>query len=120
MKFDLTGNLNVRLIESPSEEVPAWAIILLENVEEINRRLGRLETKERMIMTSVADIQAKANATLDQVKAETDVVNAVKLVVDHSNEMIATLKQQLADAIAAGADLVRHTRCHPGVEHVEY
>lgn len=66
--------------------------------------LRQLNLKETNIMTSVADIQAKAAATLAQVTAESSVVNAVKAVVDNSNSQIATLKQQLSDAIAAGVD----------------
>lgn len=53
-------------------------------------------------MVSVADIQAKAGTVLQQVQAETDVVNAVKIVVDNQNANIAALKQQIADLIAAG------------------
>lgn len=60
--------------------------------------------RERQIMTSVADIQNKANSTLAAVRAESDVATAVKKVVDNMNASIAALKQQLADAIAAGAD----------------
>jgi len=87
-----------------SNDIPTWAIAILDTLEDINSKLGRMERKEDRIMTSVADVQAKANTTLAAVTAEADVVNAVKLVVDHNNDLIATLKQQLADAIAAGAD----------------
>lgn len=76
---------------------PPWAKQILAALELISN-------KEDIIMVNVSDVQSKADATLANVRAETDVVNAVKLVVDHSNEMIATLKQQLAEAIANGAD----------------
>lgn len=98
----LDGPININI--APSDEVPAWAVDLLEGLEEIFNRLGRVQQEEQSIMTNVADLQAKASATLTAVTAETDVVNAVKQVVDNSNSQIATLKQQLADAIAAGAD----------------
>ena len=53
-------------------------------------------------MVTLAEVQAKASDTLTRVTAETDVVNAVKMVVDHQNADIAGLKQQIADLIAAG------------------
>lgn len=98
----LDGPININM--APSDEVPAWAVDLLEGLEEVFNRLGRVEKKENTIMTNVSDVKAKADALLATVTAETDVVTAVKAVVDHSNEQIATLKQQLADAIAAGTD----------------
>lgn len=102
MKLDI--DLNIRIV--PSDHVPAWALALIDSVSEIANKLGRIQEKEVKIMTTLADIQAKAAATLASVTAETSVVNAVKVVVDNSNALIATLKQQLADAIAAGADPV--------------
>jgi hypothetical protein len=98
-------------IGSLPSEAPAWAHhlqrdihhVLMMQVETL-RRLGRIEAKESTIMTSVADVKAKADALLVSVQAESSVVDAVKAVVDHSNDQIATLKQQLADAIAAGVD----------------
>jgi hypothetical protein len=98
----IDGPININM--APSDEVPAWAVDLLDGLEEIFKRLGHVQQEEQSIMTNVADLQAKASATLTAVQAETDVVNAVKQVVDNSNSQIATLKQQLADAIAAGVD----------------
>lgn len=106
MRIDLyvhTVNAGVDVRVCPSD-VPPWATEMLSVLGYIAEKLGRIERKENTIMTSVADVKAKADALLGKVTAETDVVNAVKLVVEHSNDMIATLKQQLADAIAAGAD----------------
>lgn len=62
--------------------------------------------REGIIMTTMQEVQDKANATLATVTAETDVANAVLAVVNHQNADIATVKQQLADAIAAGNDPV--------------
>lgn len=87
----------INITISPGNEAPPWAVELLS-------KTGLIIEQGKQIMASVADIQTKADDTLANVKAETDVVAAVKLVVDHMNEMIATLKQQLADAVAAGAD----------------
>ena len=77
---------------------------ILGQLNELATTLARLATQGRNIMVSVADVKAKADATLAQVKAEADIANGVKAVVDHMNEQIAMLKQQLADAIAAGVD----------------
>jgi hypothetical protein len=105
MRIDIYVHLDALAINvAPSAEVPAWGVALLDSVEEVLYKLGRIESKENTIMTSVADVKAKADALLASVTAETDVVTAVKAVVDHSNQQISTLKQQLADAIAAGAD----------------
>src|SRR6185295_3491946 len=92
MRLQIDLNINL-----PQDKVPPWAKTILD-------QLGQIMKKEDRIMVNVQDIQTKADATLANVKAETDVVNAVKLVVENSNAMIATLKQQLADAIANGAD----------------
>lgn len=96
----LDGPININV--APSDEVPTWAVDILEGLEDIANQLGRVERKEDRVMSKVSDIQTKADATLATVTAETDVVNAVKAVVDHQNADIATIKQQLADAIAAG------------------
>jgi hypothetical protein len=98
----LDGPININI--SPSDEAPTWAEDILDGIADVITRLGRVERKENNLMTSVADIQAKADTTLANITAETDQVRAVKLVVEHSNELIASLKQQLADAIAAGVD----------------
>jgi predicted nucleic acid-binding Zn-ribbon protein len=98
----LHGPININV--TPSDEVPAWGMEILDALEELAAKLGRIERKEGTIMTSVADLQAKADSTLATVTATKDVADAVKLVVEHNNDVIATLKQQLADAIAAGVD----------------
>lgn len=97
----LDGPININV--APSDEVPTWAVDILEGLEDIANQLGRVERKEDRVMSKVSDIQTKADATLATVTAETDVVNAVKAVVDHQNADIATIKQQLADAIAGGS-----------------
>lgn len=53
-------------------------------------------------MVQVADIQAKADQELAQITAETDVVNAVKQVVDNQNAKLADLQSQIDAFIAAG------------------
>lgn len=87
-----------------TEEIIARLVVIDAQLRSLQASIARVITKENTIMVSVSDIQAKADATLANVQAETNVVNAVKLVVDNMNANIATLKQQLADAIAAGAD----------------
>jgi type I site-specific restriction endonuclease len=73
---------------------------------QLNRVLANLSittAKEQLIMVSVADIQAKATAALQAIQAETDVVNAVKTLVDTQNAAIAGLKKQVTDLISAGS-----------------
>jgi hypothetical protein len=78
--------------------------VLDDQMQWVIAALGRVLTRERTVMTSITELQAKADATLARVQNETNTVNAVKAVVEHSNDMIAALRQQLTDAIAAGVD----------------
>lgn len=54
-------------------------------------------------MVALQDIQAKADAELAAITAETSVVNAVKQVVDNQNARLADLQAQLNALIAAGS-----------------
>jgi len=62
----------------------------------------KLDMKGDETMVALADIQAKAANLLSSLQAETNIVNAVKMVVNHQNDTISGLKQQIADLIAAG------------------
>jgi DNA repair ATPase RecN len=87
----------------PNDEFGKLVMRRLADIDEKLAALTRLFIKsEREIMVSVKDLQDQANATLQQVQAETDIVNAVKKVVDDQNTNIAALKQQVDDLIAAG------------------
>ena len=75
----------------------------------LNARVTRLEklvasivNEERLIMVTLADIQAKADAELAQITAETDVVNAVKQVVDNQVAKLNDLQAQVAALLAQG------------------
>jgi chromosome segregation ATPase len=94
----------VKAMTAANEEIIARLVVIDTQLRSLQASIAQVLTKEKSIMVSVADIQAKADATLANVRAETDVVNAVKQVVQLNNDMIAALKQQLADAIANGAD----------------
>jgi len=50
------------------------------------------------IMTAVDDLQAKANAVLAAVQADTNIDTAIAKIVDDNAQTIKTLQQQLADA----------------------
>lgn len=104
MRLDVHIHLNgpIEINLSPSDQAPAWGIELLDAIEDLAIIVGRIERKENTIMTSVADVQAKADLALEKITADADVGNAVKAVVLHQNDLLADLKQQLADAIAAG------------------
>lgn len=92
MKFEIDVNLNIRLDQ---REAPRWAIQLREMVSQI------LDNQEKMIMPTLDELQAKANATLAAVTAETDLNNAIAKVVNDQRATITDLKAQLA---AAGTD----------------
>lgn len=55
------------------------------------------------IMVSIQDLQAKADEQLARITAETEVVEAVKMVVDNQNAAIVDLKDQIAVLIAQGS-----------------
>jgi len=57
-------------------------------------------------MSTLTDVQAKADAALAQITAERDLDNAVAAVVNKQVADITDLKAQLAAAIAAGNDPV--------------
>jgi 2-hydroxychromene-2-carboxylate isomerase len=86
------------------ERAPAWADLILAELAAINAKVERVIKKEDRLMTKVSDIQDKANAALAAINAETEIDQAVLALVNHQNDQITALKQQLADAIAAGVD----------------
>jgi hypothetical protein len=80
-----------------------------EDREEVMRRLDVLEDKadlilqnmETAIMPTIDELNAKADETLAQITAETDIDNAIAKIVTDQNEAIKALKAQLE---AAGTD----------------
>jgi len=66
--------------------------------------LDKLDLMESNIMPSLDELQAKADATLASVTAETDLDNAIAKIVTDQNNTIIDLKAQLA---AAGTDPVK-------------
>jgi hypothetical protein len=65
-------------------------------------RLDAITLQETHQMATVTDVQAQLAALQTSVEAETTLSESVVTYVKGSNEMLASLKQQLADAIAAG------------------
>lgn len=77
-----------------------------EGRDEVMRRLDEFEQKfdlvvETMIMPTLDELNAKADQTLNEVRAETDLNNAIAKVVTDQNDTIKSLRDQLA---AAGTD----------------
>ena len=66
--------------------------------------LDKLDLMESNIMPSLDELQAKADATLASVTAETDLDNAIAKIVTDQNNTIIDLKAQL---VAAGTDPVK-------------
>ncbi len=74
----------------------------------VNQQIGALFTLVKKqgveIMATMAEIKAQADKALAAIAAESDQDDSIIALVTANTAMIGTLKQQLADAIAAGAD----------------
>ncbi len=66
--------------------------------------LDKLDLAMESIMPTLDELQAKADATLANVTAETDLDNAIAKIVTDQNNTIIDLKAQL---VAAGTDPVK-------------
>ena len=99
MKFEIEiSPIDLRLHIKPDHEVRA-------RLDDILDKLGLvLSNQESMIMPSLDELQAKADATLASVTAETDIDNAIAKIVTDQNNTIVDLRAQLA---AAGTDPVK-------------
>lgn len=86
--------------QSPTE-VPEWGMEALERLEELARVLARVEVKEDIELMNIQDIQSTADETLVEVQNETQVSEAVKVAVDHQNEMLDALAAQIAELQSA-------------------
>jgi division protein CdvB (Snf7/Vps24/ESCRT-III family) len=75
---------------------------IYDRLDAIAGQLARVNRMENMNMTTLAEIQTKADATLAQVTAARTVDDAVKAVVDGNNLQLTDLRSQLAAAIASG------------------
>ncbi len=73
-----------------------------QKLDAILSRLQTLQTLETRDMTLITDIQAKLATLKTDVESETDVVTSVKMLLEGQNALLVALRQQLADAIAAG------------------
>lgn len=81
------------------------------DVAELQQRLATIEHKLDALLqqgvrmtTTVKDIQDQAQKVLDAVAAESTKDDSIIALVQGQTTLITSLKQQLADAIAAGAD----------------
>src|SRR4051812_7994893 len=77
---------------------------ILNRIEAANLKLVQLKALENKAMTSIDDVQARANETLAAVRADTAIDTAVAKVVDAQNATIQEIRTQLQDAINAGVD----------------
>lgn len=82
-------------IHFDQREAPRWAQKLREMVSQV------LVNQENIIMPTIEEVQAKADATLAAVTVETDLNNAIAKVVNDQRATIVDLKAQLD---AAGTD----------------
>lgn len=83
-------------------------------LERITRRLDRVLDNQQQIyslirrmgiveMVSLADVKAKQAELMAKVTEDDDIVSAIATAVDGQKTLILDLKQQLQDAINAGA-----------------
>jgi hypothetical protein len=77
---------------------------VLRRLSAHNQKLDLILNNQENIMPTLEELQAKADATLAAVTAETDLNNAIAKVVNDQRATITDLKAQLA---AAGTDPVK-------------
>lgn len=75
-----------------------------EMLDRILHAVGALGAQESRIMATVKDVKDQADKALAAIAAESDKDDAIIALVQANTAQIASLKQQLADAIANGAD----------------
>jgi hypothetical protein len=71
---------------------------------EVVHLLQQILEQGATMTAQLSDIQAQAQRVLDAVAAESTVDDSILALVQGNTDMITSLKQQLADAIAAGSD----------------
>jgi len=89
--------------------------VVLTRLETIERKTDRILRKTENIMPTLEELQAKADATLASVTAETDIDNAVAKVVTDQRQTIIDLKAQLE---AAGTDPVKLQALSDTIDHI--
>jgi len=99
MKFEFeVSPIEIHLHIKPDTEVLARLDLVLDKLELV------VSNQESIIMPTLDELQAKADATLANVTAETDLDNAIAKIVTDQNNTIIDLKAQL---VAAGTDPVK-------------
>ena len=99
MKLEIDiPTININLNIKPDPEVRARLDAILDQLGLV------IQNQEINIMPSLDELQAKADATLASVTAETDIDNAIAKIVTDQNNTIVDLRAQLA---AAGTDPVK-------------
>lgn len=85
----------LRHVEYQLEELAIMVSMLVGAATKSSRR-------EFKIMNSIAELQAKADETLNQVRAETTVLDSVKVFVQGQNEQLASMQKQIEELISSG------------------
>lgn len=73
-------------------------------LDKILTRLRFVEAQGEHLMAKVSDVQDKLTQVMASVAAETDIDTSIVTLVTGMSATVASLRQELADAIAAGAD----------------
>lgn len=95
-------DINVTVVSGPTVDMLAR---VSQRVEDLITQAVTLSTTlaQRMdqAMASIADLQSKADTLRTSVESETSVTQSVVALLQGTNQTIADLRTQLADAIAA-------------------
>jgi hypothetical protein len=75
-----------------------------QKLDQILALLRTAVVQERTLMASVADVKAQADKALAAIADESTKDDSIIALVQANTALITSLKQQLADAIAAGSD----------------
>src|SRR5690349_16315687 len=85
-----------------SDDIMLSLAVIGAQLRALQASVDAIQKQGDVIVVTVADLQAKAQAELDQLTAETDMVNAVKLVVENQNSKLEALQAQIDQMIASG------------------
>ena len=99
-----TIKVDVHFPADPSAESLHLLRRINTGVDYLHQLAQQSAVRERTMATTVADVKAQADKTLAAINDESSKDDAIILLVQGNTAMITSLKEQLAAAIAAGAD----------------
>jgi hypothetical protein len=91
------------MTEATQKEILDRLIVVEDVLTELRSLLRKLVNQEKVVIMNIQDIQSKADSALQQIQSDTDTSNQVLTVVNHQNDVLKALQQQIADLQASGA-----------------